>query len=73
MVASLIYQKTLLKTLNKTGFQLNLYDTCVANLIVKFKQQTIWFHMENLKLSHKDSGVNNWFINTIRDEYKSVF
>ena len=73
MVARLIYYKHCLKTLKRTRLQINTYDPCVANLLVNYKQKTICFHVDYCKLIHKDSKVNDKFINTLRDEYDSVF
>ena len=73
LVASLIYYEKFVKTLKRTGIQLNPYDPCVANSLVKNKQQNIFFHVDDWKLIHQDSEVNDEFINTLRDEYESVF
>ena len=37
------------------------------------KQQTISFHVDDCKLSHVDPNVNTDLINTLRDEYESIF
>ena len=73
MVVSLIYYKEFEKTLKRTGFPINPYYPCVANHLVNDKQQTICFHVDDCKLSHQDSEVNDKLINTLRDEYDSVF
>ena len=73
MLDSLLYYKKFAKTLKRTGFQLNPYDPFVKKNWVKNKQQTICFHVENCKLSHQESEVNEKFINTLCDEYESVF
>ena len=73
MVASLRYYKKFINTLKSTVFQLNPYYICVANRLVNDKQQTIYSHMDKFKLSHQDSKVKEKFINTLRDEYESVF
>ena len=65
MVESLLYYKNFLKTLNMTGLQLNLYDTCVASTILNDKQQIIWFQVDKWKLIYKDSKANNEFISTL--------
>ena len=57
MVAALLYYKKFVKSLTKHGFKLNPYDGCVANKIVKGKQITICFHVEDCKISHKYSKV----------------
>ena len=54
-------------------FQLNTYDPCVSNRLVNNKQQTICFHVDKCKLSHQYRKVNDEFVNTLRDEYESVF
>ena len=37
---------------NNDGFILNPYDTCVANCLIKGKQCTILWHVDDLKISH---------------------
>ena len=39
-----------------------LYDPCVANKMVNGKQQTICWHVDDCKLSHRDKRVNGRFI-----------
>ena len=73
MVASLLYYRKILKTLKNTGLKFNPYDPLVANRPVNNKRQTIFFHVEDCKLRHQYSKVNGKFINTLRDEYESVF
>ena len=73
MVVSLLYYKKFLNTLNSNALQLNPYDPYVENNIVNDKQQTICFHMDDCKLIHQNSKMTDEFINTLRDEYNSVF
>jgi hypothetical protein len=47
MVAALLYYKKFVKSLTKQVFKLNPYDGCVANKIVKGKQITICFHVDD--------------------------
>jgi hypothetical protein len=47
--------------LEKEGFKFNPYDPCVANHENNGLQQTLLFHMDNLKSSHKDPKVNDKF------------
>ena len=65
--------RNVVKTLKSTGLQINPYDPCVPNLLVNNKQQTTCFRVDDCKLSHQDIKVNDEFINTLRDEYDSVF
>ena len=67
MVDSLLYYKKYLKTLKSNVFQINPYDLCVGNRLVNNKQKTICFHLDDCKLSHQDSEVNDEFINTLCD------
>ena len=43
--------------LEKEGFKINLYDTCVANKIINGKQCTITWHVDDLKISHVEQAV----------------
>ena len=36
------------------GFKVNLYDSCVANADLKGHQITVTWHVDDLKVSHKD-------------------
>ena len=67
MVASLLYYKKFVKILNKNWLQLNLYNLCAANRIVNDKKQTICFQVDDCKLIHRDSKVNDKFIKTLRN------
>jgi hypothetical protein len=57
MVAALLYYKKFVTSLTKHGFKLNPYDGCVTNKIVKGKQVTICFHVDDCKISHEYSKV----------------
>jgi hypothetical protein len=73
MVASLLYYNKFCRTLKTNNFIINPYDPCVANRQVDGKQQTICWHVDDCKLSHKDKTANDDFIQTLRDEYESIF
>ena len=73
MVASLLYCNKFVKTMKIIGFQINPYYPCVSNRLVNNKQQTICFRVDDCKLGHQDSEVNDGFINTLCDEYESAF
>jgi hypothetical protein len=51
--AVLLWYKTFRKDLEDIGFIFNPYDPCVANKKVHGLQQTILFHVDDLKSSHK--------------------
>jgi hypothetical protein len=59
--AALLWYKTFRKDLEDNGFIFNPYYPCVANKKVQGLQQTIIFHVEDLKSSHKSKLVNHKF------------
>ena len=61
LVASLLWYKQFKSDLEESGFKFNPYDPCVANRKVRGKQQTIRFHVDDVKSSHVDMKVNNEF------------
>jgi hypothetical protein len=68
----LLFYRKLVKDLVSIGFVINPYDICVANQIVNGKQQTVAWHVDDLKVSHVDSRVNDKFIEWARSKYEDV-
>jgi hypothetical protein len=64
--AALLWYKTFRKDLEDNGFIFNPYNPFVANKKVQGLQQTIVFHGDNLKSSHKSKLVNNKFEQHVR-------
>jgi hypothetical protein len=52
--SALLFYKKLTSDLVAHGFKINPYDPCVANKMVKGKQMTICWHVDDLKISHVD-------------------
>ena len=73
MVASLLYYHKYTKSLIGIRFKLNPYDLCVANKMIKGKQMTICFHVDDCKLSHREPKVMDKMITWLRQEYESIF
>jgi hypothetical protein len=73
MVAALLYYKKFAKSLTKQGYKINPYDGCVVNKVVKGKQVTICFHIDDCKISYKSSAVIDDTIAWLRVKYKSIF
>jgi hypothetical protein len=67
--AALLWYKTFRKDLEDIGFIFNPYDPCVANKKVQGSQQTILFHVDNLKSSHKMKLVNDRFEKWLNKKY----
>jgi len=54
---ALLFWKLLSTTLTEWGFKINDYDQCVANKTINCKQFTIFWHVNDLKISHVDKNV----------------
>jgi len=73
MVAALLYYKKFVKSLKSQAFKLNPYDGCMANKIVKGKQITIFFHVDDCKISHEVPQVIDETMKWLKAEYESIF
>ena len=67
--AALLFWKRLSSQLIKWGFELNPYDTCVANKMIKGSQCTILWHVDDLKISHVDANVVTEIIDLLESEF----
>jgi hypothetical protein len=70
--AALLWYTTSRKDLKDNGFVFYPYDPCVANKKVQGLQQTIIFHVDNLKSSHKSKSVNNKFEKWLNSMYSII-
>jgi len=59
--ASLLWYKKFRRDLEKIGFVFNPYEPCVANRVVKGKQHTVRFHVDDVLSSHVYATVNDEF------------
>ena len=55
--SALFFYKRLRSDLKNRGFKINPYDPCVAKNIVNGHQMTIFWHVDDLKVSHKDDNA----------------
>jgi hypothetical protein len=67
--AALLWYTTFRKDLKDNGLIFNPYGLCVANKKVQGSQQTIVFHVDDLKSSHKSKLVNNKFEKWLNSMY----
>ena len=51
-----MFYKRLRIDLENMGFEINPYGPCVANKMVNGHQMTIFWHVDDLKVSHKDQN-----------------
>ena len=61
LTATILYHKKNVHNFKTIRFKLNLYDPYNANLIVKNKQHTSTWHVNNFKSSHVDLTINDDF------------
>jgi hypothetical protein len=73
MVAGLLYYRKFTNSLKLRGFEMNPYDPCVWNKMIKGTQITICFHVDDCKISHKLVSVVDYTIEWLRGEYESLF
>jgi hypothetical protein len=66
---ALLWYRTFRRDLEDIGFVFNPYNPCVANKKVQGSQQTIIFHVDDLKSSHKSKLVNNKFEKWLNSMY----
>ena len=52
--STLLFYLKLRRDLEEFGFVINDYDPCVANKVVNGHQMTVVWHVDDLKVSHKD-------------------
>ena len=67
--AAFLFWRKLSKQLIKWGFELNPYDSCVANKVIHGKQCTILWHVDDLKISHVDPKVVDTVIELLESEF----
>ena len=67
--ASLLFWKDLTTELKGWGFTINPYDECVANKTINGKQCTVLWHVDDLKISHVDSGVVDSILEKLNGRY----
>ena len=60
--SALLFYKKIRNDLINNGFEINPYDPCVANKMVKGTQMTVVWHVDDMKVSHARKDVINSFI-----------
>ena len=67
--SALLFYLKLVEDLRADGFVLNEYDPCVANKMVSGSQMTVTWHVDDLKMSHKNDMVLLEFVTYLRSIY----
>jgi hypothetical protein len=69
LIAGVLWYNKLRGRLVGHGFKFTPYDPCCANKIQNGSQQTVLFHVDALKSSHKDKRVNDEFDKWLQKTY----
>ena len=69
MQLALLWYRAFKECLFTLGFDLKPYDPCVANKVIKGKQCTICWFVDDTKISHQDSTVVDWVIQQIESKF----
>ena len=56
MCSALLFYRKLVKDLEGNGFIINPYDPCMANKMVNRTQMMVCWHVDDLKVSHKEDN-----------------
>ena len=70
--AALLFWENLSGKLADWGFEMNPYDPCTMNKNIKGSQATICWHVDDLKISHKDPAVVTSILNDLNKEYGKI-
>ncbi|KAL7464347.1 hypothetical protein ACHAXS_004676 [Conticribra weissflogii] len=70
--SALLFYKKLCSDLSEQGFKINPYDPCVANKTVNGEQLTVLWHVDDLKISHRETVVVTNFINWLGTKYTGL-
>jgi hypothetical protein len=72
LVSALVFYKKFASDLIKYGFNLNPYDPCIANKMVNDAQITVLWHVDDLKMSHKEKKTVDDFIEWVVMPYRKI-
>ena len=73
MVAGMLCYCKFADSLDKRGFVMNTYDPCVWNKMIKGKQCTICFHVDDCKISNENLKVIDDIITCLCQDCESIF
>ena len=54
LISALLFYRKMVADLTGNGFKMNSYNPCIANKEIEGKQKTICWHVDYLKVSHKE-------------------
>jgi len=69
---ALLFYTKFKEDLQVIGFKVYNYDPCVANCMVRGNQQTVTWHVDDVKSSHIDPKTNDEFYKWLESKYGDV-
>jgi hypothetical protein len=69
LLGAILFYEKLTKQLIEWGYKTNCYDQCTFNKMVNGNQITIQFHVDDLKISHKDQSVIDVVLLNLNNEF----
>ena len=70
--AARLFWEKLTSVVKSWGFEINPYDSCVANKTINGHQCTLTWHVDNLKISHKDPAVVTQIIEDLNNTFATL-
>jgi Reverse transcriptase (RNA-dependent DNA polymerase) len=72
LASAMLFYRKLREDLERNGFKVNPYDSCVANKTVGGKQLTVSWHVDDLKISCQDKKAVDDLIDWIKEKYGRI-
>jgi hypothetical protein len=73
MKAALLCCQQFVKDLKSVGFKINPCDPCLANKMVRGKQLSVVWHVNNLKVSHVSAAIFAKMADWLKSTCKRLF
>jgi hypothetical protein len=72
VVSALLWYELFSGYLKEMGFEINPYDSCIANKFINEKQCTIAWYVDDMKISHVDKDVVTQIIQDLEKKFGSM-
>ena len=72
LIESLLLYRKLVKDIKAIGFKVNTYVSCVANNMIRDKQMTVTWHVDELKVSHADKDIVDALLQYNKKTYEEI-
>ena len=66
---ALLFYKKLVEDLEACVYKINPYNKCVANNMIKCKNMTVTWHVDDIKVSHQDAFEITKFLTNLSGIY----